>query len=445
MRLSRRGVDLWLHAGLFSLYLGAFSVFGFARRLHGALGNVALLGLLGLTGALCLYAVWRSRRVPLFGVVLLGLLPYLHMGYFSLTEQPTGGAFIYLYKFSGYLLIPYLWLWARARDDRQIEATLMLVAGAVAARALLTFAVPGLATGSGGFMDDFIIWEWVGPLPRVFYPGMALMFLGLLLAIRDVFQASGRALPLGLLKAGLFAAALAVSMSRGTLIFAALLATLFVLLRFFSGRTTRARKGRLVLGSLLALNGAALVVLATPLSDTVGRAAAEYQGQERFSLDRGNLDWRDEQVRAAFSLVRTDEARLLGVGTTTFIPERLDSHQLGHLINELHYSYTSVRWTFGYLGLFLLVAFAVAQPLVRAAAVRPAGPLLLPMAFTLAFAALVGSYTIVFTLPDWAFMLALCGAYLNARCGAPRPDPADPAAAPARVGRLPARPERTAP
>ncbi|MFC4427045.1 hypothetical protein [Deinococcus navajonensis] len=418
MQLRRRDVDLWLHAGLFSVYLGALSVFGNLRRIDPSLGSAAQLGLLLVTWSLLLFAVWRTKRLPLGGIVLLALLPYLHMIYFSAAAEPVNGAFSYFYKFSGFLMAPYLWLWARFRDDRQIEGTLMVVALVLAARAVLSFAVPALTPTSGRFGDDFIVYEWVGPLPRIFYPGMALVFFGLMISLRNIFLTSGRQLALETAKAMLFVGALAVNLSRGITMFAVLVTVLLVLVKFSSTRVSAGRKGRLVLTTLLSLTGVTLLVVATPLSDTVAQVAAGFSNQERFSLDQRNLDWRVQQVRAAYRLIETDEERLLGVGTNTFIPESIEHPEPGQVTNELHYSYDSVRWTFGLAGLALLVGFALLQPVLRLLVIRPQGPLLLPMVLTGGFIALVGIYTVVFTTTDWSFVLSLCAAYLNARCEA---------------------------
>ncbi|MVN87157.1 hypothetical protein GO986_10285 [Deinococcus sp. HMF7620] len=423
MQLRRRDVDLWVHAGLFSLYLGTLSVFGVTRRLDPSLGSAAQLGLLLLTWSLLVFAVWRSKRVPLGGVVLLALLPYLHMIYFSATGESAGGAFSYLYKFSGFLMAPYLWVWARFRDDDQIERTLMLVASLLAARAVLSFAVPGLAITSGGFADDFTVYEWVGPLPRIFYPGMPLVFFGLMVSLRNLFLAADRQTTLELARSVLFAAALAVNLSRGIMMFAVVVTSLLLLVKFTSSRVAAGRKGRLVLMSLLALTGVTLVVVATPLSDTVAQVASGFSNQERFSLDQGNLDWRVEQMRAAYRMVETPEERALGVGTNTFIPESIEHPVPGEVTNELHYSYDSVRWTFGVAGLALLVGFALLQPVLRVLVIRPTSPLILPVVMTGSFIALVGLYTVVFTTTDWSFVLSLCGALLNTRCDAWRAAP----------------------
>ncbi|WP_216327541.1 hypothetical protein [Deinococcus aestuarii] len=416
MHLSRRKVDFWLHAALFSLYLGTLSVFGFAERLNETLGNLALMGLLGLTLGLLTFTVLRTRRVPLFGLVLLGLLPYAHFASFWATGAPTTGAFVYLYKFAGFLLVPFVWWWVRRHDDDQVERVIMLLALVGAVRALLAFALPGLhpgAAGGGGpsFADDFGIYERVSGLARVFYPGMALMFLGLLMSVENMLAGRARRLWPELFKAGLFLTALLVTFSRGTIIFAVALTLLYVLVRLVQRPAAHLRVARVTLGGLMALSALAVVLSFSSLGASLGPALSGLERSDRLSLDRTNIDWRERQADLAFTLVNDDQERVLGVGTNTLIPSNLDLRT--GTTNDLHYSYHSILWTFGYVGLGLLVIFGIVQPLARAVWAR--GRWVLPFAFTTLFIALVGSYTIVFTSPDWNFMLGLCAAYLNAR------------------------------
>lgn len=422
MRLSRRKLDFWLHAGIFSLYLGTLSVLGLARRLDDTLGNAALFGLLVLTLALLVYAVLRTRGVPLFGLVLLGLLPFVHYVAFVATGASTVGAYIYLYKFGGFLLAPFVWLWVRRHDDSQVERVLMLLGLVTALRALLAFALPGLHPGGGGtgapaFADDFSIYERVGGLARVFYPGMALMFLGLLISLERVLSGRSRRVWPDVLTAALFGAALLVTLSRGTVIFAVLLTSLYVLVRLVQRPAAHLRLARVGLGGLVALNALALVLTFSSVGAAVDTSLVGLTRSDRLTLDRANITWRERQVRLAFNLVNTEERRVFGVGTHTLIPGNPDL--LTGATNDLHYSYHSILWTFGYVGLGLLVGFGIVQPLLRA--LRARGQLVLPFAFTTLFIALVGAYTIVFTTPDWNFMLCLCAAYLNARAWRRRP------------------------
>lgn len=416
MHLSRREVKFWLYAGVFSLYLGTLSVFGVLHRLSGALGDVALLGLLALTFALLALAAVRTRGVPLFGLVLLGLLPYGHYLTFLVTDAPTTGAFIYLYKFGGFLLAPAVWWWVRRHDDAQVERMVTLLGLVIAVRALLAFALPGLYPGRAGnglpeFADDVLVYERVGSIARVFFPGMALVFLGLVMSLEQVLAGHARRVGIELAKVAVFLAALLVTLSRGTLIFAALLVTLYIFVRLWQVRAAGWRLARIVLGGLVAANALALVLIFSSLGASLGGSFGGLLRSDRVTLDRGNIDWRERQVDLAFGLVNTTEERLFGVGTNTLIPS--DPTWLSGTTNDLHYSFHSILWTFGYVGLGLLVLFGIVQPLVRA--VRARGRWVLPFAFTILFIALVGSYTIVFTSPDWNFMLCLCAAYLNAR------------------------------
>ncbi|WP_146009563.1 O-antigen ligase family protein [Deinococcus planocerae] len=421
MHLSRRKVEFWLHAGLFSLYLGTLSLLGLAERLNETLGNLAQVGLLGLTLLLLIVTVLRTRRVPMFGLVLLGLLPYAHYAFFWATGESTAGAFIYLYKFGGFLLAPFVWWWARRHDDGQVERVVMLLALVAAVRALLAFALPGLhpgAAGGGGsaFADDFSIYERVGGLARVFYPGMALVFLGLLMSLENALSGRVSRLWPEVFKVGLFFAALLVTFSRGTIIFAVLLTVLYVLVRVLQRPVAQFRLARIALGGVVVLGALTLVLSFSSLGASLGDSLSGLQRSDRLTLDRANITWRERQVDLAFSLVNTDAERVWGVGTNTLIPSNPDL--LIGATNDLHYSYHSILWTFGYVGLGLLVAFGIVQPLVRALWAR--GRWVLPFAFTTLFIALVGGYTIVFTSPDWNFMVGLCAAYLSARAARPQ-------------------------
>lgn len=416
MHLSRRKVDLFLYAALLSLYLGTLSIFGFLKRLHDGVGNAALLVLLMLTFGSLVYAVLRARRLPLFGLVLLGLLPYAHYLFFVVTDVSTEGAFIYLYKFGGFLLAPLIWWWIRGRDDKQVERVVTLLGLIMVFRVLLAFIIPGLYPGRGGnglpeFADDVVVYERVGGLARVFFPGMALVFLGMLMSLDNVLSGRARQVWPEIGKAGLFFGALIISLSRGTIIFAVLLTTLYVLVRLLQVRAAGVRLARVGLGGLIAVNALALVFSFSSLGASLGTSLSGLLRSDRVTLDRGNIDWRERQVDLAFSLVNTEEERLIGVGTNTLIPS--DPDWLSGATNDLHYSYHSIAWTFGYLGLGLLVVFGIVQPLVRAVWAR--GRWVMPFVFTTLFIALVGVYTIVFTTPDWNFMLCLCAAYLNAR------------------------------
>lgn len=422
MRLSRRKLDVAAHLGLFTLHAGALSVFGFLQRLNPALGSAAFLGFVLLNVALLLYVVWRVKRLPMWGLVAFGLLPYVMFAAYQLSGAPTTGSFAYLYKFAPFVFAPFMWLWMRRANDETVERIFTIIALIVALRALIAFALPGMHVGRAGsgapsYWDDFLIYERVGPLARVFYPGMSLAFLGLLLSIENVFSARARNVRLEVIKAALFLSALLVTLSRGTIAFAVLLTLVYVIVKLWRTRTARTRMGRFLMAGLLGLSALSLLFAVTPLESTVRGATAQFAGSERFSLDQGNIDWRVQQVDLAFALVNTPEERVLGVGTNVGIPDDI-KNLFGPTTNELHYSFHSILWTFGYLGIGLLVLFGFLQPLARTLLNRAQGKLVLAFGFVAVFIALVGSYTIAFTLPDWNFLLITAVAYLHTRATA---------------------------
>lgn len=185
--------------------------------------------------------------------MLLGLLPLVHYGVFVVTGASTVGASIYLYKFGGFLLAPFVWLWVRRHDDAQVERVIMLLSLVTALRALLAFALPGVHPGAAGtgalaFADDFGIYERVGGFARVFYPGMALVFLGLLISLERVLSARTLRVWPEVFKVALFTAALLVTLSRGSIIFALLLTSLYVLVRLLQRPVAHLRLARVALG-----------------------------------------------------------------------------------------------------------------------------------------------------------------------------------------------------
>lgn len=421
MIIPRDQLDYWGYAALFSLYLGSFSLFGTLDRLAPGAATGALLLWLGLTWLGGALALLHLRSLPLAGalLILLGLMPYGYFAWLYLSGAPMVGAFSYFYKFASLLCFPAVYLWCLRRPDARIEGTLLLLATVVAVRALLAFAVPGLHPGSGGngheiMWDDVNIYEWIGPLPRVFYPGTALVFFGLIVSAERIMT-RGTGMRLEVARALLFTAALGVTLTRGFLIAAVALIGLYVGLRWLTSQVTLARRTRLVVGLTLLGLGGMVGVATTPAGLTLSQVAEQYRGQERFSLDTRNMDWRAEQVALAFSLVQTPEQRWLGVGTNVTIPEDIKAPNPWETTGELHYSYHSVQWTFGYAGLTLLIVGGLILPLLGALRWRLRTPLALALGFTLVFIAIIGSYTIVFTNSDWNFMLVVCGAFLLAR------------------------------
>ncbi|MFW8627296.1 hypothetical protein [Deinococcus sp. ME38] len=421
MRLSRDQLDFWGYAALFSLFLGTFSLFGTLHALNPAAADGATLLWLAVTWLASGLALLSLRHLPLPGVLLtlLGLMPYGYFAWLYFTGAPMVGAFSYFYKFSSLLVFPVVYLWCQRRSDARIEQTLMLLATVLAARVLIAFAVPGLFPGRAGngqaaLWDDVTIYEQVGPLARVFYPGVALLFFALIVSVeRALTRPEGMRFELA--RAAFFALALSCTLTRGFLLTTAALITLYVMIRWLTTQVSQSRRVRLLTAGALFVLGAGVAVTTTPAGLAVTRLAEQYAGQERFSLDGTNIDWRAEQARLAFTLVQTPEQRWIGVGTNVTIPEDIKAPNPWETTGELHYSFHSVQWTFGYVGLQLLIWGGLLLPLLSALRWRLRSPLALTLLTTLAFISVIGSYTIVFTNADWNFMMVVCSAFLLAR------------------------------
>ncbi|MFT2719025.1 O-antigen ligase family protein [Deinococcus sp. A31D244] len=421
MRFTRDQVDFWGYAALFSLFLGTFSIFGTLNAVSPGAASGAMLLWLGVTWLGAGLTLLHLRRLPLPGalLMLLGLMPYGYFAWLYLTGAPMVGAFSYFYKFSSLLLFPVVYLWCQRRSDARIEGTLMLLATVLAVRVLVAFAVPGLFPGRAGngqaaLWDDVTIYERIGPMARVFYPGVALQFFALIVSVeRALTRQEGMRLEVA--RAALFLCALLFTLTRGFLLTAAALVALYVAVRWLTTHVSQRRRVRLLTGLTLLGLGGAVVIATTPAGMAVTRLAEQYAGQERFSLDGTNIDWRAEQAQLAFTLIQTPEQRWLGVGTNVTIPEDIKAPNPWETTGELHYSFHSVQWTFGYVGLNLLIWGGLALPLLSALRWRLRSPLALALLTTLAFIAVIGSYTIVFTNADWNFMLVTCGAFLLAR------------------------------
>jgi len=183
----------------------------------------------------------------------------------------------------------------------------------------------------------------------------------------------------------------------------------------------------LVTGALLLLGTLTGVALVSGYGDALLKRFADVGSSDRLTLDDRNMRWREDQADAAFSMMKDSADWIVGIGPTATVP-------LSHgTMNELHFGYHSVLWTFGLVGLSLLVltllhtlAGAFVGPRKRAY-IREA-------ALATIFMAITGAYTGVFTVPDCAIVLALAAGYLwvprfagdAARSEQSSPQPAEP-------------------
>ena len=409
--LSKRAEILAL-VGIFVIYSGALSPISLALQVNPRLGGVvrggfALIGLPLLIAGFCLNRRWEFAPMALFG-----LLPYIYLLYGAFTRNHLEGSYIYLYQFAPYLCAGLIWGILVTGYDRVLFWTVLGLGTCISLRALFVFLYPDLAPHYDPISesaDGFIVYEFIGAFPRVFYPGQAMVFLGLALCVRGVIRASGRDRMICAAFLCIGSLGLLVSMTRGLILIGAVLLVVEVLWTLNDARVALNRKlNVLVVG--LSVGATVLgVVLASGYGDRLLRGMADVASSDRMSLNDRNLIWREKQADAAFSMMKSDRDWVVGMGTTASVP-------MGHgTNNELHLGYHSVLWTFGLVGLTILIII-----LTSALAGGIWGPRARPywreMWIVLLFLAAIGTYTPVFTMADYAVVLVLAATYVWLPC-----------------------------
>lgn len=391
-------------AAVIVVYTGSLSPVFIATALSARLGGMTR-GAIALSGCLLLgIGALLNNRVRLRAAVLLGVIPYLYLFVILLRGETTDGAFVYLYYFAPFLFAGLLWALLRRVTDRQFFWTIAAVGSLIAVRAILVFIFPdrlGPAREFAAGTDAFFAFDYVGALPRVFFPGQGLLFAGMAIAWHEIMYGRGRsqlaAIPFLLLEL----AGLLVAMTRGVTILTVLMFALLVVWTLLDSRARGRRRLNVLAGGIVLLV-AALGAVAL-LSDS--KSLLDLESSDRLSLNEHNLVWREDQMHDAFSMMKTDTDWVFGVGPNRFVPGAASEN------NQLHLSYHSVVWTFGFVGLGVLVAVlltGILAPLF----VRERREYWRPMWMTILFIAAVGTYTPTFGTVDWNLALMLATAYL---------------------------------
>jgi hypothetical protein len=300
-------------------------------------------------------ARWAARSL-----FLLGLLPFLWFLALVLRKNELVGAYSYLLKFSPYLTVFYWLTIVRNRGVSSLATSVKVLAAVLGIRHIAVFLFPG-ALGEKApkaLYDATFVYGFVGTVPRVFGPGMMLLGLAAILYLGDWTR---RRLTIP----GYAGLAVAILASATTLTRGVLLVELAGGIGILSVRAWHT-KGHLRLTTVV--GATAVLLLVGSLLWLAGSNSLENlapDAGDRLSLDTRTFDWRLAQVDRAFSL--SDQwwgNPLFGVGPQTFI--RNDANSRVPDTNELHYSFLSVLWTFGAVGLVLLLwPLAVAALLGR--------------------------------------------------------------------------------
>lgn len=406
---SESVVPIWLLAALLVAFSGALSPSALAGHINERLEAVVRAGLGGLGIVLFVVGLLATGRVRFVPMAVFGLLPWVYLVCLALQRDQLAGAFAYVYKFAPYLCAGvFFWLVARV-SDRALLWTVLGVGTLISLRALFVFLFPYSSPERSevvGAMDAFYVFEWVGNLPRVFYPGMSLIFLGLLLSVRGMMRLHGREQLACFAYLVIGSAGLLVSMIRGMILIAACLLVVEAAWCLRDPQADGIRKRNVLVGGLFAVAALIAAMLLSGYGEQLWKATGDLAGTERVTFDKKNLDWRQDQADAALSMMKTDQDWLLGMGTVATVP--LSG---GETVNELHFGYHSILWTFGILGVVVLVTM-----LLHSLAGGLIGPrdrvFWREMWLAIVFFSAAGGYTPLFTIPDGAMVMALSTVYV---------------------------------
>ncbi len=293
---------------------------------------------------------WRWRGTPLDLPVLL-FLGTTASG--MVTAATVRGVPLAHTTYEAHFLLYYVAFFLVTNMVRRPEQLHRLVIGgfAIALLVALTIVVQSLGVAIP-FMPASILRTDEGVI-RMFHPGGSLMFYSLIIVACYLLIAEARTRLMPILSAGgLLAVALAMGLSRNTLIATAVGLSLGVII--LRGRHL---SRMLVPGILLlAVIGAALWLEGNSQSTFLGRYLTAYGTRVGRMLsgdlltDADTLNWRLREVKYAVPLVR--ESPVLGIGLS--VPYRPPFYVTDPLTRYIHNSYL---WLWLKTGLVGLVAF----------------------------------------------------------------------------------------
>jgi hypothetical protein len=325
------------------------------------LGATVLLALiLGVIGARRLASTLPSST---WAFVCLGVLPLIHVSIIWARDDSTVGCFAYMYKMAPYCSIPYWVFVARRGSIRSIAVLVKALAIVTSVRLLLVFFLPGVfgvQTSSHAIYDGTYLYSMVGGWPRVKGPGTVLLVTAVLVYVAG--WARREASLLGFTACLLAVGGIIATQNRSSFVVLVLgsLAVLAVTIVQSRGHA----RGLVALSLAFACSTILGIALLVP---GIQQDFEQVFG-DRVTLDDANIVWRDLQLDRAFTSVGwTWRNTVFGAGTNTFVlkDQRID---LG-ASNELHYSFVSIYWTFGLLGIGLLMFGLIAVLVLRC---RPA-------------------------------------------------------------------------
>ena len=416
-RPSRRRLSL-LSAVFFCASGGAFGIHTYLLRYSDTAAGWYLALVIGLSIVVAAHTLLLRRNAlkwPIWTLLLFGLLPFVHFLIVFARSGSQPGIFGYLYIFAPYLTGVYWASQVRKRSLKTLTMSVKVYAAVVSIRQIAVFMFPeklGLPTPNAVY-DATYVYSYVGSLPRVFGPGVMIIALAVLLYLGD--WSRRQLTPVGRVGLGVAVLASATTFTRGTNLVLIAMAIMSILLPVKSRQRRRVPQVLKTIVGYACLAGTVVIMV----SANSGYLQELLPGAgDRVTLDTATFDWRSAQVARAFT--QSDawwQNWLFGVGPAVFIQN--DTNDVHSTVNELHYSYASVLWTFGALGLALLLGslFGLAIYGWNVALGSPAG---LEWYLGAWMFMIVGVYTPTFTETSSALGLTVCAAAIVGSIGSVR-------------------------
>jgi hypothetical protein len=405
-----RGKPSLISTLFFCISGGAFGIHTFLLSYSEAVAGWYLAGVVVLSILASAQTLLLSRTTlkwPIWTLLIFGLLPFVHFVAIVAQGGSQRGSFAYLYTFAPYLTGVYWASKVRRNGLGVVTFAVKAYAAVVGIRQIAAFLVltsAGLPAPNAVY-DATYVYSYVGSLPRVFGPGIMIIALAVLLYLDDW---SRRELsPGGRVGLGVAVMASATTFTRGTnlVLIAMAIASLFLPLR--AGHRRRMPQTLKTLAGVVCL---VAIVLTVYLANSGYWRELLPDAGDRVTLDTATFDWRSAQLDRAF--IASEAWRqnwLFGVGPSTFIQN--DTNDVHSTVNELHYSYASVLWTFGAVGLVCLLA-SLLDLVVLGRNLIGRSSVTLGWYLGIWMSLIVGIYTPTFTEPTAALELTVCAAAL---------------------------------
>ncbi|MGM9320556.1 hypothetical protein [Deinococcus aquaticus] len=383
---------------------GSLSIMGSIKRIGINYFSIGVLAVLVFSSFYSILKIkeLREHAYKIIPLVLLGFLPILYqiveiiLGNYNLNVS-------YVFKFLPYATIVFLIILIKNQNLLSIELIVRLVAAIIALRSISVFVFPEVAVQNSfikqyGYIDSFYVYEYINGIPRVFFPGLALVILSIFIASRNFLIEKTSVVRV--LEILILFLCLLIGLTRGIIIISVFLLSIMIVIYFFI-KKVEIDRGKIILGFFLLSIG----ILSLPFLTRAIPFDELYQS-DRFSLGTDNISWRQAQVDIAINQIRTPKELIFGIGPNATIPSDPLSQDYYSQTNELHFSYVSLFWSFGIFGIVLFFMSTIGIFFLGKSKIFYQ-TYLYPWLFAFVSILIIGVYNPTVTLTDWNMAIVL--------------------------------------